>query len=472
MKARAVITGAGAVSPLGVGLRALFDGLAAGRVAVGPIRSFDARTFPVRVAGEVPLDPLGPGDPIDRLAPAWLADRLGVRGAAACVDRWHAGGVLRDRKAIFAALAAAEAWCDAGLDGGGLDGAGPDRASLDGAGLDRAGLDRAGTGGAIRNRAGFDDGGAAWLSLGVGLPEAYLGDFAACFDGERLDYGREDEVGLAGVRFRSRVDLAPDVVAELLGLGGPVIVNASACAAGALAVGHAAALVERGDAEIVLCGAVDSMVNPLGLGGMGMLGATSPRAAADACRPFDSRRDGIAIGEGAALFVVEDEDRARARGARVRARVLGSGSSQDAYKPSAPEPSGASAARAVSAALSRARVDPASVAYVNAHGTGTPLNDVAEVRALRAAGLGGAALSSIKGALGHLMAASGAIELAACLLAFERGLLPGTAHLEVVDPECDADVIGPAPRAARPELVLSTSFGFGGQNAAVLLGAP
>jgi 3-oxoacyl-[acyl-carrier-protein] synthase II len=432
VKARAVITGAGAVSPLGVGLHALFDGLAAGRVAVGTIRTFDARTFPVRVAGEVPLDPLGPGDSLDRLPPTWLVERLGVPSAAAWVDRWHASGVLRDRKSVFAALAAAEAWRDAGL----------------------------------------DDAGAAWLSLGVGLPEAYLGDFAACFDGERLDFGREDEVGLAGVRFRSRVDLAPDVVAELLDLGGPVIVNASACAAGALAVAHAASLVERGEAEVVLCGAVDSMVNPLGLGGMGMLGATSARAAPDACRPFDSRRDGIAIGEGAALFVVEDEERARARGARVRARVLGSGSSQDAYKPSAPEPTGASAARAVSAALSRARVDPSSVAYVNAHGTGTPLNDVAEVRALRAAGLGRAALSSIKGAIGHLMAASGAIELAACLLAFERGLLPGTAHLELVDPECDADVIGPAPRAARPELVLSTSFGFGGQNAAVLLGAP
>jgi 3-oxoacyl-[acyl-carrier-protein] synthase II len=216
------------------------------------------------------------------------------------------------------------------------------------------------------------------------------------------------------------------------------------------------------------------MVNPFGLGGMARLGAPSPRGdAEDACRPFDRHRDGLAIGEGAAMFVVEDEARARGRGARVLARILGWGSTQDAYRATAPRPDGAAARVAIERAV--ARVPAATIGYVNAHGTGTPLGDPAECKAIRGAFGAHAdaiAVSSIKGAVGHLMAASGAIELAASLLAFERDVLPGTAHLRERDPECDLDVIGPAPRAGRIEALLSTSFGFGGQNAAVVLGRP
>src|SRR6185436_13122038 len=159
--------------------------------------------------------------------------------------------------------------------------------------------------------------------------------------------------------------------------------------------------------------------------------APSPRNEPDACRPFDRRRDGLVIGEGAALFVVEPEARALARGARPLARVLGWGSTQDAYRMTAPRPDGASARRAMTRALVRAGLPPSSIDHVNAHGTGTPLNDPAEVLAIRGA-LGQHAervpVSSIKGAVGHLMAASGAIELAACLLALGDGILPGTAH--------------------------------------------
>jgi 3-oxoacyl-[acyl-carrier-protein] synthase II len=214
------------------------------------------------------------------------------------------------------------------------------------------------------------------------------------------------------------------------------------------------------------------MVNPLGIGGMSRIGAPSPRAARDACRPFDRRRDGLAIGEGAAMFVVEAEPRARARGARVLARVLGWGSTQDAHRATAPRPDGSCARAAIERALRRARLSPGDVGYINAHGTGTPLNDPAEARAIRAAIGDHAPVSSIKGALGHWMAASGAVELAACLLAFERDLLPGTAHLAELDPDCDLDVIGPAPRRARVDVVVSNSFGFGGQNASVVLGRP
>ena len=234
-------------------------------------------------------------------------------------------------------------------------------------------------------------------------------------------------------------------------------------------------MIERGEADLVLCGGADSMVNPLGIGGLARIGAPSPRNEPDACRPFDRRRDGLAIGEGGAAFVVEDESQARSRGAQVRARILGWGSTQDGYRATAPRPDGAAARRAMERALRRAGVAAERVGYVNAHGTGTPLNDPAESRAiLGALGACGAEVpvSSIKGALGHLMSASGAIELAACLLAFERGLLPGTAHHRERDPDCPIDVIGERPRRARVEVVLSNSFGFGGQNVTVALGNP
>jgi 3-oxoacyl-[acyl-carrier-protein] synthase II len=238
-----------------------------------------------------------------------------------------------------------------------------------------------------------------------------------------------------------------------------------------MAVGHAALRIERGLADVVICGGADSMVNPLGLGGMSRLGAPSPRAAADACRPFDRHRDGLAIGEGAAVFVLEREDRARARGAKPIAAVLGSATTQDAYKVTAPRADGSSAAAAMSAALRRAGVAPEAAGYVNAHGTGTPLNDPAEAAAIRTVfGDRPIPVSSIKGAVGHLMAASGAIEIASTLLAFERDLLPGTAHHTERDPEISLDVIGPTPRGARVDVALSNSFGFGGQNASVVLG--
>jgi 3-oxoacyl-[acyl-carrier-protein] synthase II len=240
-------------------------------------------------------------------------------------------------------------------------------------------------------------------------------------------------------------------------------------------VAHAASLIERGAAEIVVCGGADSMVNPLGLGGMCRLGAPSPRDELDACRPFDRRRDGLVIGEGAAMFVVESAARAKARGARPLATIAGWGSTQDGYRTTAPRPDGRAAQAAMQRALDRAGLGPEAIGYVNAHGTGTPLNDPAECKALHGA-LGAhasrVAVSSIKGAVGHLMAAAGAIELAASLLAFERDLLPGTANLVQRDPECDVDVIGPKPRACVVDAVLSNSFGFGGQNASLVIARP
>ncbi len=441
----AVITGVGVVSAFGLGAPALFDGLAEGRSAVGPIRSFDASAFPTRVAGEVP---------VRAIDAALLAEHLGeLAPARAVLEAWETSGLLRDRKVGFALLAAAEAWRSAG--------AGPSERE-------------------------------AALSLALGLEQAFLEDFVPVLGGpERGGAGQSARIdwqaaaadagarpaaadaGAGEVRFRSQLDACAGRVEDLFGLEGAVLIHTSACAAGGLAVAHAAALIERGEASVVLCGASDSMVNPLGVGGMSRLNAPSPRAEPDACRPFDRRRDGLAMGEGAAMFVLEREDRARARGARPLARVLGWGSTEDAYRATAPRPDGSAAARAMRRALERAHLAPERIGWVNAHGTGTPLNDPAEVRAIRAA-LGEHAervgVNSIKGAVGHLMAASGAIELAACLLAFERDLLPGTAHHRERDPECDLDIIGERPRPASVDAVLSNSFGFGGQNVSLALG--
>ncbi len=421
----AVITGVGAVSAFGVGARALWRGLAAGESGISKIRSFDASTFPTRVAGEVP---------VPRADAAWLGEAL---GDPAYAQELGGMGALRDRKVGFGLLAAAEAWRMAGC------------------------------GDAERT---------ASLVIALGLEQAFLEDLVPIFEGgtaRTIAWGRADRT--PGVRFRAPVDLTARVIHAWLDLRGQTVVNASACAAGALAVAHAASLVERGATDIVVCGGADSMVNPLGLGGMCRLGAPSPRDELDACRPFDRRRDGLVIGEGAAMFVVESAEGAAARGARPLATILGWGSTQDGYRATAPRPDGIAAQAAMERAIARSGLAPEAIGYVNAHGTGTPLNDPAECLALHGA-LGAhaarVAVSSIKGAVGHLMAAAGAIELAASLLAFERDLLPGTANLVERDRECNVDVIGPQPRAARVDALLSNSFGFGGQNASLVIGRP
>jgi 3-oxoacyl-[acyl-carrier-protein] synthase II len=357
-----------------------------------------------------------------------------ILGGNAILDHYEQIGAFRDRKVVFGLLAALEAWTNA--------------------------------------HCGEREKDAA-LSVALGLEQAFLEDFAPIFSNGGIDWKAESRLGADNIRFRSHVGLCAELLGQLLDLRGPSFVNASACAAGGLAVAQAASLVRRGAASIVLCGGADSMVNPLGIGGMSRLGAPSPRNDADACRPFDRRRDGLVIGEGAAMFIVESEERALNRGVKPLARILGWGSTQDGYRVTAPRPDGSSARNAMARALTRAELRPEAVGYVNAHGTGTLLNDLAEAKAIRDT-FGALAdhlpVSSIKGAVGHLMAASGAIELAACLLPFQRNLLPGTAHHREKDPLCEINVIGEQPTEASVEVVLSNSFGFGGQNATIVLG--
>jgi 3-oxoacyl-[acyl-carrier-protein] synthase II len=240
----------------------------------------------------------------------------------------------------------------------------------------------------------------------------------------------------------------------------------SACAAAAMSIAEAARAVARGDVDIAIAGGHDAMIHPIGLLSFVVLGALSTTVS----RPFDRRRDGFLIGEGAAVLRLEAEDDARARGAPILARWLGSGTSVDAYNVTAPHPEGHGAALAMARALRDAGITAGDVDYVNAHGTGTPVGDRAEALAIRRV-LGDVPVSSFKGAVGHTVAAAGAVELALCLACFRDGVLPGTVGLEEPDPECPANVLV-NDVARRPRVILSNSFGFGGQNCAVVIGAP
>ncbi|MEH0843963.1 beta-ketoacyl-[acyl-carrier-protein] synthase family protein [Micromonospora sp. CPCC 205711] len=246
----------------------------------------------------------------------------------------------------------------------------------------------------------------------------------------------------------------------------------TACASGAQSVADAVRLIRAGEADVVLCGASEAPLFPTFCDTFG-----NARALArgwddptEASRPFDTRRNGFVLAEGAALLVLERAEHAAARGARVYAEVAGYGATTDAYHPTAPRPDGAGAAECMRRALASGGVTAADVGYVNAHGTSTKLGDIAETVALAEVfGAGGVPVSSTKALTGHLLGASGVVEAAACALALGRGLLPPTYHLDDPDPDCPADHIRAEPRATRTDFALTNSFGFGGQNVSLLL---
>jgi len=251
--------------------------------------------------------------------------------------------------------------------------------------------------------------------------------------------------------------------------------NCSACAAGTQVIGEAWQMLRQGEAELALAGGADSMLNPLGLGGFSLLRVLSAEndAPQRACRPFDATREGTVLGEGAAFVVLELLDRARARGAMLYAEVLGYGSSLDAFAVTDPEPCGRGAVEAMRRALHSAGLGCRDIDCVNAHATGTPKNDVVETAAIKEA-LGGRAhqipVHAVKSMTGHLIAASGAVEAAAAALTISRQTVPPTINLVTPDPQCDLDYVPLAARSFSGETVLSNSFGFGGQNATLILG--
>lgn len=262
-------------------------------------------------------------------------------------------------------------------------------------------------------------------------------------------------------------------VSLALGCEGPNNTIVTACAASTQAVGEAFRLIRYGYADAVIAGGADSRIDPLLYVAYTVLGAvsTSNRPPQEVSRPFDALRDGFVLAEGGAALVLEEYEHARRRGAQIYAEVVGYGSSFDAYSITRPDPEGKGAARAMEAALREARLNPEDISYINAHGTSTRLNDVMETVAIKRV-FGPHAYkvpcSSIKSMIGHLIGASGAVEAVASVLTVKEGIAPPTINLEAPDPECDLDYVPNEAREIKVKAVMSNSFGFGGQNAAII----
>jgi 3-oxoacyl-[acyl-carrier-protein] synthase II len=431
VRARAVVTGVGLVTPIGVGAEATWEAARAGASGIAPIALFDASTYPVKVAGEVKADAFHPE--------RYVADRTQRR--------------LMSRATAFAAATA--------------------QMALEDAGLDPATLDPLRTGVSMGSTRGYLDGSFAALA-------------ERCLAAEPP--GRAGTIDLrayvaAHMRAVNPLDflvalpnMPAATIATRYGVRGINRTILTTCASGTQAIGDAARIVERGDADVMLAGGTDSMINPFGMLGFTLLGAMSTNPSArGASRPFDARRNGFVMGEGAGIVILEHPLRARRRGARIYGEVAGYGLAADAFRLTDEPLDGRGAVLAMEAALRDAGLQPPDIDYVNAHGTSTPLNDRVETAAIKKVwgpSAGAVPISSTKSMTGHLVAAAGAVELILCLLALRDGVVPPTINYETPDPACDLDYV---PNRARPlplRAAMSNSFGFGGQCAVLIVRAP
>src|SRR3954453_7811611 len=404
---RVVVTGLGAVTPLGNDARSPWEAALAGRSGIDWIKSFDASDFPVRVAAEV-KDFDG-----STVVPPKEARRL-------------------ERNVLLAVAAAREAVADAALDG-------------------------------------FDP-----ARVGIVLGSAIGGVMGVL---EQADVMRDRGADRVSPFFLPNVlvDSASGQVAITLGIRGPNYAVVSACATGSHAVGEAAELIKRGDADVILAGGTEACMHPLILAGFcAMRGlAVEDEDPPHASRPFDATRAGFVMGEGACVLLLEELESARSRDAPIYAEVLGYGASNDAHHMAQPDPDSVGVSEMMRAALRRADVAPERVGYINAHGTSTPLGDAAETRAIKDVFGGHAydlAVSSTKAVTGPCFGAAGAIEAMMCVLAIHEGVLPPTINYEHPDPECDLDYVPNEAREARVEVALSNAMGLGGKNGCVLVG--
>jgi 3-oxoacyl-[acyl-carrier-protein] synthase II len=421
---RVVITGLGVVAPNGVGKDAFWSACQDGISGVGPIQSFDASTYPVQIAGEIPNFDVGPYLP----------------------DGQKKSQKVMSRATRFAVGAAGLAMRDAGF----TDWADPTRVGV-----------VMGTG-----------------VVPMDLPEIAPALASACGEDGQLQVGRFSQRGTQTVQPLWIMKYLPNMVAAHISMAynaqGPNSTITTACVAGTQAIGEAFRLVARGDADVMLAGGADSRIDPLMLLAYAALGALSrsERPPSEVSRPFDRRRDGFVLGEGAGVLVLENLEHAKARGAHIYAEVRGFGSSFDAFSITQPDPQAKGAARAIEAALDEARVDRRDVNYINAHGTSTRLNDQMETVAVKRV-FGEHArnlpLSSIKSMIGHLIGAAGAVEAVAMALTLSDGVVPPTINLTEPDPACDLDYVPQTAREYRVRTAVSTSFGFGGQNGALVM---
>ena len=409
MKHRVAITGIGAITPIGVGVEALWAGVRAGASAVRAITRFDPSHFSSRIAAEIDFDPL------DYMSPK-RARRL-------------------DRFSQFALVSA--------------------QMALDDAELPAMEAARAGAGIYVGSALG-----------GMAFAEEQHESFVV--NGPQ-QVNPLIALSVFGGAASSNVTIE-------LGLTGPSLANGNSCAAGLIAIGEAARLIQDGRVPVMLAGGAEAPLAPLTFGAFAMIRVLSTRNddPDTASRPFDRGRDGFVIAEGGTVLVLESFEYAQARGAPIYAELAGYGTSSDAYHMTAPHPDGTYAARAMSDAMTSAGLPAASIDYVHAHGSSTVLNDPTECRAIRIA-LGEhanrVAVSGTKGLHGHALGATGAMETAISALALQRGHLPGTANLQCLDSACALDVIPPGGCDRQISHLLNNAFGFGGINASLAMSA-
>ena len=406
---RVVITGLGIVSSIGQGLAAYWESLVAGRSGIKPIAAFDTTDFTTTIAGEIPdFDPK-----------KWLDKRTANR-----LDRFTQLGLC----------AAIQAVTDAGIS------------------YDREDPSRCG----------------AMIGTGIG----------GLWETE-TQMRRLIEKGPARVSPFLVPKMMPNAcsgqVSIYYGFNGPNFAGVSACASANHSIGQAFRAIVHDDADVMIAGGAEAAITPLGLAGFCAARALSIRndEPERASRPFDRDRDGFVMGEGAGIAVLEELEHARRRGANILAEVLGFGMSGDGVHLVEPDPEGSGAALSMTSAMRFAQVNPQDISFINAHGTATVLGDKTEIVAIKRAfgdAAGSVAVNSTKSMIGHLLGASGGVELVACVMCLRNNVVHPTINLENPDPECDLDCIPNQAREMVVEKVLSNSFGFGGHNASLLIG--
>ncbi len=422
MNRRVVVTGMNMITPLGIGMEETWQAMQAGKSGVDYINRFDCETFQTRIAGQVKnfnFDDFLPDHP-DK-------DGLGIHS-----------------KYSLAATKLA-------IDNSGLD-------------LEKINHRRAG------------------VYLGSGEGEFDFFGFTDCI----LDSWDENQVDLheffkAGQKYLNAFrELEHDSnrpaahIASQFGFYGPNSNCLTACAASSQAIGEAWSTIRRGDAELMITGGSHSMIHPLGVLGFNLLTALSTQNddPSKASKPFDIKRDGFVLGEGSGILVLEELEHAKARGARIWGEIIGYGSSADAFRITDAHPEGRGAIDAIKRALKRAGIQPEEIDYINAHGTSTNVNDTVETLAIKSV-FGDLVekipVSSVKSMMGHLIAAAGAAELITCILAMRDGIIPPTINYNDPDPQCDLDYVPNACRKKELNTVMSNSFGFGGQNVALVV---
>ena len=408
MKRRVVVTGLGAITPLGIGVDKSWQSLCQGKSGIGMITRFDATDFRVKIAGEVK-----DFDPLD-----FMETKVARRS---------------DRFIHFALAATRMAMEDS-------------RLTINPGNADRIGVA---------------------LGTGVAGMETVEKNHQLLLQGAHHQISPFFVTGFLA-------NMASGQVAMQFGAKGPNICLVTACAAGAHAIGDAFRIIQWGDADAMIAGGSEAGITPILFVGMDAMRVMSTRSEPPekVCRPFDKERNGLVVGEGSGIVILEEMELALNRGAKIYAEVVGYGLNSDAYHITSPDPEGQGAANCMKMALKDADISINEIDYINAHGTSTVLNDLAETRAIKSVFQEQASnipISANKSMLGHLWGAAGAVEAIFCILTIAQGIIPPTINYETPDPECDLDYVPNVARKAKVRVALSNSFGFGGTNAALIL---